>query len=132
MISYQSEVGPVRWLGPLTESVIRDLAAQGRKNVLVIGIAFTSDHIETLSELDIEYAELANELGMTGFRRAPALNADPLFIDALAETVADHLSRGEVATSQYSLRCLGCENPQCRNVPNPVARLNRRPLIAQS
>lgn len=132
MISYQSEVGPVRWLGPLTESVIRDLAGQGRKNVLVIGIAFTSDHIETLSELDIEYAELATELGMTGFKRAPALNADPLFIDALAETVADHLSRGEVATSQYSLRCPGCENPQCRNVPNPVAQLNRRPLVARS
>jgi protoporphyrin/coproporphyrin ferrochelatase len=45
---YQSEVGPVRWLGASTERVIKDLGAKGQKNVLVVGIAFTSDHIETL------------------------------------------------------------------------------------
>lgn len=130
MISYQSEVGPVRWQGPSTETTIKDLGGKGRKNVLVVGIAFTSDHIETLSELDIEYAELAEELGMTGFRRAPALNGEPLFMDALAEIVASHLASGEVASQQYPLRCPGCVNPQCRNVPNPVAPLLRRPVSA--
>ncbi len=121
MISYQSEVGPVPWLGPSTESVIEELARKGRKNVLVVGIAFTSDHIETLSELDIEYAELARKHGMTGFRRAPAMNGEPRFMDALAETVHAHLQSGEVATRQYSLRCPGCTNPICRTIPNPVS-----------
>lgn len=130
LISYQSEVGPVAWQGPSTETVIRELGAKGRRNVLMIGIAFTSDHIETLSEIDIEYAELAAGLGISGFRRAPALNAEPLFLDALADTVAAHLCSGEAASRQYSLRCPGCTNPQCRNVPNPVAPFTRRPLPA--
>lgn len=58
MISYQSDVGPVPWLGPSTEEMIEHLGQQKRNNVLVVGISFTSDHIETLSEIDIEYAEL--------------------------------------------------------------------------
>ena len=130
MISYQSEVGPVPWQGPSTETMIRQLGEKRRRNVLVVGIAFTSDHIETLSELDIEYAELAEKSGITNFKRAPALNGDPLFMDALAETVRDHLASGEVASRQYPLRCPGCVNPQCRNVPNPVGPLRRFPLAA--
>lgn len=128
MISYQSEVGPVPWQGPLTEQTIRDLGRQGRQNVLVIGIAFTSDHIETLSELDVEYAELAAQLGITKFRRAPALNAEPLLQDALAEIVHAHLQGGEVCSRQYPLRCPGCTNAQCRNIINPVAPFKRRAL----
>ena len=57
----------------------------GRISVLVVGIAFTSDHIETLSEIDIEYAELAEEVGIERFERAPSLNGDPDFQDALAD-----------------------------------------------
>ena len=59
LLAYQSEVGPVRWLGPSTERVIRRLGERGETRVLVVPIAFTSDHIETLSELDREYGELA-------------------------------------------------------------------------
>lgn len=128
MISYQSSVGPVPWLGPSTEQVVKDLGAKGRKNVLVVGIAFTSDHIETLHELDIEYGELAHEVGLTNFKRAPALNGLPLFQDALAEIVAAHLASGEACTRQYGLRCPGCTNPQCRAILNPVARFKRTPL----
>ncbi len=128
LLSYQSEVGPVRWLGPSTEKVIRNLGAKGKKKVLVIGIAFTSDHIETLSEIDIEYAELAHQSGITDFRRAPALNGEPLFQDALARIVKEHLERGEACTSQYGLRCPGCTNPECRNIPNPVAPYSRTPV----
>jgi ferrochelatase len=72
VLSYQSEVGPVRWLGPSTERIIRELGAKGRKKVLVVGIAFTSDPIETLSEIDIEYGHLAKSVGITEFKRAPA------------------------------------------------------------
>jgi ferrochelatase len=119
LLSYQSEVGPVRWLGPSTERVIKDLGAKGRKKVLVVGIAFTSDHIETLSEIDIEYRHLANSVGITDFKRAPAFNGDPVFQDALAQIALDHLRSGEACSSQYGFRCPGCTNPDCRNILNP-------------
>jgi len=125
LIAYQSEVGPVPWLGPSTESVIEELGKKKRKNVLIVPIAFTSDHIETLHELDIEYGELAHEAGITNYVRAPALNGMPLFQDALAEIVAEHLKSGEPCTKQYGLRCPGCVNPQCRNILNPVAPYKR-------
>lgn len=117
MLAYQSDVGPVRWLGARTEQVIRRLAAQGHKNVLVVPIAFTSDHIETLSEIDIEYGHLAQSLGMTGFKRAPSLNARPDFLDALSEVVADHLASNEPHSAQYLTRCAGCTNRMCRSLP---------------
>jgi protoporphyrin/coproporphyrin ferrochelatase len=128
ILCYQSEVGPVRWLGASTEQVIKDLGAKGQKNVLVVGIAFTSDHIETLSEIDIEYAHLASEVGIGRFERAPSFNDDPDFQDALADIVVEHLRSGEACSRQYGLRCPGCENPQCRNILSPVAPYDRTPL----
>ena len=125
ILAYQSDVGPVPWLGPGTEKVIKDLGAKKRKNVLVVGVAFTSDHIETLHELDIEYGELAHEVGVTNYKRAPALNGLPVFQDALAEVVHEHLLSGEACTKQYGLRCPGCVNPQCRNILNPVESYKR-------
>lgn len=121
VLAYQSEVGPVRWLGPSTEKVIRRLGTQGYKHVLVVPIAFTSDHIETLSELDREYGEVARKVGITQFRRAPALNDRPRFLGALAEIVRDHLSSGQLYNTQYPFRCAGCTNPQCRNILKPAA-----------
>jgi ferrochelatase len=118
MLAYQSEVGPVKWLGPSTETMIRRLAADQRHNVLVVPIAFTSDHIETLSEIDLEYGELAHELGLRGFRRAPALNAHPLFLDALADLVRGHLAAGELHSPRYRQRCPGCTNASCRQLPD--------------
>jgi protoporphyrin/coproporphyrin ferrochelatase len=120
LLAYQSDVGPVRWLGPSTEQVIRRLGARGHKHLLVVPIAFTSDHIETLSELDREYGEVAHEAGITHYRRAPALNDRPRFLEALAAIVRDHLDSGMTYSSQYSMRCAGCTNPQCRNILNPV------------
>jgi ferrochelatase len=120
LLAYQSDIPPLKWLGPSTESVIRSLGRQKRRQVLAVPIAFTSDHIETLHELDIEYAELAHEVGITHFKRAPALNDTPQFIDALAEIVRDHLCSGERHSSQYKLRCPGCENAMCRTVLNPI------------
>ena len=57
MILGLCQVGPMPWLGPQTEDAIKGLAKKGKKNILLVPIAFTSDHIETLHELDIEYAE---------------------------------------------------------------------------
>jgi ferrochelatase len=122
ILAYQSDVGPVRWLGPSTVEVLRRLGARGQKHVLVVPIAFTSDHIETLSELDREYGEVAHEVGITQYRRAAALNDRPRFLDALAEIVHDHLRSGAAHSSQYRTRCAGCTNPQCRNILNPVGQ----------
>jgi ferrochelatase len=122
LLAYQSDVGPVRWLGPSTEQVIRRLGARGQKHVLVVPIAFTSDHIETLSELDREYGDVAHEVGISHYKRAPALNDRPRFLDALAEIVCDHFESGAPHSTQYPMRCAGCSNPQCRNILNPVGR----------
>ena len=102
--------------------MIRQLAARGQKNVLVVPIAFTSDHIETLSEIDIEYGELAHSLGMTGFRRSPSLNARTDFLDALADIVNRHLESGQPHSSQYKQHCPGCTNTACRSLPSKMAK----------
>lgn len=83
-VCYQSRVGPMEWVGPSTESAIRQAAADG-KGVLVIPIAFVSEHVETLVELDHEYAALARQVGCSPYLRVPALGVTPAFIGALAD-----------------------------------------------
>jgi ferrochelatase len=85
-LSYQSKSGPVQWLGPSTDKMIEDLAAQGKKNVLVVPVSFVSDHIETLYEIDILYKKMAEALGMR-MERVESLNTSPLFISALQDIV---------------------------------------------
>jgi protoporphyrin/coproporphyrin ferrochelatase len=85
-ICYQSRVGPLKWIGPSTEAAI-SAAARESIGVIVAPIAFVSDHIETLVELDIEYAQLAKRKGVPFYLRAPALGVAPRFIDALADLV---------------------------------------------
>jgi ferrochelatase len=87
MLAYQSQTGPVAWLGPQTSDVIRELGREGRREVLVAPIAFVSDHIETLYEIDVMFAEEAREAGIATFRRTESLNLDPRFLDALADVV---------------------------------------------
>ncbi|MGF1498168.1 MAG: ferrochelatase [Elainellaceae cyanobacterium] len=90
-LAYQSRVGPVEWLKPYTEDAIQDLAAEGVNTLVVVPISFVSEHIETLQEIDMEYREIAEEAGIEHFRRVPALNTHPVFIDELANLVMDAL-----------------------------------------
>jgi ferrochelatase len=83
MISYQSKVGPVKWLEPNTEDVVIDLARRGVTHTIVIPISFVGDHIETMHEIAIEYKELAIESGMIDFIVARPPKANPKLIDAL-------------------------------------------------
>lgn len=83
-ICYQSRVGPMKWLAPSTEHEIKSAAKDGI-GVIVSPIAFVSEHVETLVELDIEYARLARRLRLPFYLRAPAPGAAPRFIDALAD-----------------------------------------------
>lgn len=101
-LAYQSRVGPVEWLQPYTEDAIEELARQGVKDLLVVPISFVSEHIETLQEIDIEYRELAEEAGIEQFRRVPALNTHPLFIEGLADLIMDALAAPPVALSQVT------------------------------
>lgn len=91
-ICYQSRVGPMKWLGPSTPDAIAAAARDG-VGVVVAPVAFVSEHIETLVELDIEYAELAHELGITTYLRAPAVGTAPTFIGGLADAVTEALAR---------------------------------------
>ena len=95
-ICYQSRVGPMKWLGPSTPEAIETAAKDG-VGVVVTPIAFVSEHIETLVELDIEYGELAHEKGASPYLRAPAVGIEPLFIDALADAAVGALSHRGVA-----------------------------------
>ncbi len=95
-LCYQSRVGPMKWLGPSTPEAIQAAADDG-VGVVVTPIAFVSEHIETLVELDIEYAELAHDKGVQPYLRAPAVGIEPLFIDALAEAAVGALGRTGVA-----------------------------------
>lgn len=95
-ICYQSRVGPMKWLGPSTPEAV-EAAAKDGVGVVVTPIAFVSEHIETLVELDIEYGELAHEKGASPYLRAPAVGIEPLFIDALADAAVGALSHRGVA-----------------------------------
>jgi ferrochelatase len=92
-ICYQSRATPVAWLTPSTIDAITAAAAE-KTAVLLIPIAFVSDHIETLVELDIEYAELAHRLGVPFYFRAAVPNADTAFIEALAALAKNALAPG--------------------------------------
>ncbi|MEE8482438.1 MAG: ferrochelatase [Acidiferrobacterales bacterium] len=86
-LCYQSRVGPLKWLQPYTRDTIIEKAKRGVSQLLVYPIAFVSDHIETLYELSIEYAQVASEAGIDTYRVVPALNTDPGLIDTLKQQV---------------------------------------------
>ena len=85
-VCYQSRVGPLEWIGPSTEDEL-SRAAKDRVGVIIVPIAFVSDHSETLVELDIEYRELAIDLGIPNYDRVPALGTHPSFIEGIGNLV---------------------------------------------
>jgi protoporphyrin/coproporphyrin ferrochelatase len=91
-ICYQSRVGPLEWIGPATDAEVRRAGAQG-KGLIVVPIAFVSEHSETLVELDIEYGvKLAGEVGVPDFIRVSTVGTHPAFIAALASLVTTALN----------------------------------------
>ena len=95
-ICYQSRVGPMKWLGPSTPEAITDAGRDG-VGVVVVPVAFVSEHIETLVELDQEYAELAHAEGVAPYLRTPTVSLAPAFIDSLSDAVVSALDRDGVA-----------------------------------
>ena len=93
IVCYQSRVTPQVWIGPSTEGEI-ERAAEEKTAILICPIAFVSEHSETLVELDVEYREEAEHLGIPGYFRVPAQNSDPAFIASVAGLVRGALQSG--------------------------------------
>jgi len=86
ILSYQSRVGPLKWIGPSTDNVIVENSKIG-KHIVLVPIAFVSEHSETLVELDIEYKKLAIDNGCKQYTRIPALGTNNDFIKAMSELI---------------------------------------------
>jgi len=121
-ICYQSRVGPLKWIEPATDDAIRKAATDG-KSILVAPVAFVSEHIETLVELDIDYRHVAKEAGAKTYIRAPALGVEPGFIEALADLVEDAIADPSPALVRSS-----CGNRICPKDSKDCP--NRRPAAA--
>jgi protoporphyrin/coproporphyrin ferrochelatase len=98
VISYQSRVGPLQWIGPSTdEEIIKH--SKEKKGIVIVPVAFVSEHSETLVELDIEYKKLAEKNGCSFYKRVPALGIDDNFIKALTTLVLQKEVRGNFVSS---------------------------------
>jgi ferrochelatase len=111
-LCYQSKVGPLEWLKPSLTETVRTLAAAGRKNILVVPVAFVTDHVETLHEIDIEARREALHLGVSRFETVPGLNSGPTFIACLADLVLKGLRGSSIRTET----CRGV----CARSPLPI------------
>lgn len=121
-VCYQSRATPQKWIGPSTEVEI-ERAVHDKTAILIVPIAFVSEHSETLVELDVEYRELAEKEGILGYFRAPTQNSDPAFIDALGSLVEAALDRGPGLCSFVGSRTCPRPNRDC-----PHARAGEQAL----
>ncbi len=112
VICYQSRVGPLEWIGPSTEDEVRR-AGRDRVPVMVVPIAFVSEHSETLVELDIEYRHVAEQAGVPAYVRVPTVDAHDAFIDGLARLVQDSLRRPAAIAPDGGERICPAEFGRC-------------------
>jgi len=93
-LGYQSRSGPVRWLEPDVVDLVDGLIDQGERKLVIVPVSFVSDHIETLHEIDIRLRDRCLARGAETFVRAPSLNEDPLFVEALVDLVTSAVAGG--------------------------------------
>ena len=98
IISYQSRVGPLKWIGPSTDEMIIKYSKEN-KGIVIVPVAFVSEHSETLVELDIEYKQLAEKNGCSFYKRVPALGIEENFIKGLAHLVLKPKTKGNFVSS---------------------------------
>ncbi len=112
-VAFQSKVGPAEWLTPSTPHALEEMAHEGVRHVLVVPIAFVSDHVETAFELDMEVRKEAEAAGIERYEVMTGLNDHPAFIEALADVVTRHCAPGpEPRPYPAAKRSLACH--QCR------------------
>lgn len=106
IVCYQSRVGPLQWIGPETKAEIERAGSEGL-SLVIVPIAFVSEHSETLVELDIEYRHVAKEAGVPVYERAATVRTHPAFINGLAELVVASRKAGTgLRSSQGQRQCL--------------------------
>ncbi len=110
-LCFQSRVGPLEWIGPATDAEIRRAGAE-HKGVIVAPIAFVSEHSETLVELDIEYARLAERAGVAHYLRVSAVGTHPAFVSGLADMIERAIEQEEPVTCARGRIC-PAELSQC-------------------
>ncbi len=125
-ITYQSRVGPVKWLEPNTEYVIKDLSQKGT-NIIIVPISFVSEHSETLVELDIEYKAIADEYGVK-YLRVPTLRTSEKFIASLGNNIQKFARINTNITSSNNFvrmcptnfsKCI-CQNLEENNITSQI------------
>jgi len=115
IISYQSRVGPMKWIEPSTDVEIIKYSKE-KKGIVIVPVAFVSEHSETLVELDIKYKKLAEKNGCSFYKRVPALGTEENFIKGLSELVLRQETRGNFVSSimcsnkYVKCPCLGIRN----------------------
>ena len=105
-VCYQSRVGPLKWIGPSTDTEIQRAGTDG-KAVVLYPLAFVSEHSETLVELDIEYRHLSEKSGVPAYLRVPTVGTHPAFIAGLADRVRAILAEPQVAIC-HGARTMPC------------------------
>jgi len=103
-LCYQSKVGASKWLQPSLHRTLHDLAKEKVQEVCIVPVAFVSDHVETLGEIDHEAREEARRLGITRFEMSAGLNDSPKFISALGQLVLEAM--GDPAYSRATIHTL--------------------------
>jgi len=114
-ICYQSRVGPLEWIGPATDGEIIAAGADGR-SLIVVPIAFVSEHSETLVELDIEYRHLAERSGVRRYCRVATPGAHEAYISSLVQLVGDLVNRKGALQSQDLTRLCPAQFKSCPNL----------------
>ena len=105
-LCYQSKVGASKWLQPSLRETLKHAAAEGVRDLCVVPIAFVSDHLETLGEIDHEAREIARGLGIRQFELTAGLNDSPRFIAALAELVFEAVGENRTAEDGCATQAL--------------------------
>lgn len=120
-ICYQSRVGPQKWIGPSTEEALGK-ATKDEKAVIIYPHAFTQEHVETLVELDIEYKEEAEHMGLHGYYRAKTVGTHPDFIKGMAGLVKDHVAKEGVFAEGKRVLCPKDSKDCCMRKGNPLPK----------
>lgn len=103
-ICYQSRVGPMKWIGPSTEEALEQAAKDGMP-VVILPHAFTQEHVETLVEIEIEYREVAEEMGLKDFYRVDTVGDSAAFIEGLADLVLQNLGKNKTVSNLGDSLC---------------------------
>lgn len=112
LVSYQSRVGPLEWIGPYTDAEIERAGLEGRP-LVIVPLSFVSEHVETLVELDIEYRELASRHKVPAYERVQTVNDDPAFINGLAGLVRQAMDSGSETECGYAGRICPADRSRC-------------------